>query len=132
MSEPIYLDTNVFLDLAMDRKGSGAACKILVRALKCDYTIIASNWLQKELDKHSSPQMTKMWFTSLQKKNKLTVVEATDNDVEEAMKIDPDHFQDPLHAILAKKGGAKILVTRDLQGYAKCRHLLRIVFTEGL
>ncbi len=131
MSEAIYLDTNVLLDYFLKRRGSGTAYRILMRSLKCEYTLIISDWLLTELHHYADPKETKAWFNSLIAKNKVIKIAVTDNDFVDARKID-EHFQDVLHAILANRAGAKKLVTRDMQGYVKCRHLVDPVFPEDV
>jgi predicted nucleic acid-binding protein len=131
MSEAIYLDTNVFLDYFLKRRGSDTAYRILMRSLKCEYNIVVSDWLLKELHKYASPQETKTWLATLAAKNKIINIASTDADFEEARRID-EHFQDPLHAVLAHKAGAKILVTRNIWDFRSCRHLIKPVFPEDI
>ncbi len=131
MSEVIYLDTNVFLDYFMGQRGSHTAYKILTRSLKCEFRIVISDWVLNELKHYASPQQTKMFFNSLSKRDKIVKVSAEEKDFKEAKKIS-EHFQDPLHAILANKAGAKKMVTRNIQDYRDCRHLVEIIFPENI
>ena len=132
MSESIYLDTNIYLDYFLDRRGSETAYRILKRALDCEFVLVISDWLLVEMGKYAELNETKTWFNTLKKRNKVLMVSSDEKDLADAKAIDADHFQDPLHAILANKAGAKRLVTHDIRGYVKCRHLVKIVFPEDV
>lgn len=131
MFEIIYLDTCVFLDYFMQQRGGSTAYNILMRALKCEFNIVVSDWLLVELKHYANPNQTKVFFASLSKRNKIIKVSTSDKDKEEAKKIS-EHFQDSLHAVLARKAGAKKLVTRNIQDYRNCRHLIEVVFPEDV
>jgi len=131
MSEAIYLDTNVYLDYFMARRGSDIAYRILKRSLDCEFSLVISDWVLSELGRYAGSAETKMWFAALKGRNKIITVSHSEEDVEAAKKIS-NHYHDPLHAILAKKAGAKKLVTRNMQDYLKCTHLVNPVFPENI
>ncbi|MBI2139909.1 hypothetical protein HYU14_03220 [Candidatus Woesearchaeota archaeon] len=62
-------------------------------------------------------------------KGKLIFVKEARGDREKAKSISP-HWQDPLHAILANKGNADYLATRNIGDFSECGELVKVVFPE--
>lgn len=133
MTKTIYLDTNVYLDYYFGRRGSEIAFQILFfRTPRCEFRIVVSDWVLKELELNGvDPEKTNTLFDWISKSGKMIRVYKTQKDIEEAKKIS-EHFQDPLHAILARKGGAEMLVTGDKRGFSCCRHLINAKFPEEI
>ena len=131
MSELLYLDSCVWLAYFLNQRGSDIAYNILMRTLRCDFRVVVSDWLLTELKKYASPQETKIFFNSLARRNKIVKVGSSEVDFGQAREID-EHFQDPLHAILANKAGASRLATWNIQDFGGCRHLVKIVFPEDI
>jgi len=133
MTKIIYLDTNVYLDLYFGRKGSLTTLRIFKRTLGCEFKIVFSDWNMYEITKSGVDlKELRIFFDSIDKRGKMIKVYRAENDVQEAKKISPEHFQDPLHAILAKKGGAELLITSDANGFNNCKHLVQTQLPENI
>ncbi|MBI5884789.1 PIN domain-containing protein [archaeon] len=123
MSERIYLDANVWLDYFEDRKDSirplgEFAFQVFKRALKCEFEIVASEWLLEELHKHANKELLKNILQELYQRHKLILEEITDNDIKEVNESDKQiHCEDLRHYVFCKNHAIKFLVSRD-------RHLL--------
>lgn len=132
----LYIDTNIYLDVLLDRKNiynkdiADPAMKIFYRAAKCEFNIVFSSWSSLELSRQIEPGSTTMLFSLIQKKIKF--IEHTKEDIEKAKTINPLHFQDALHGILAKKAKADLLVTRDLKGFECVKHLIKTSLPENV
>jgi predicted nucleic acid-binding protein len=133
MTKTIYLDTNVYLDYYFDRRGSETAFRILFfRTPRCEFKIVVSDWVLKELELNGvDSKKVNTLFDWIAKAGKLIKVFKTAEDIEVAKKIS-EHFQDPLHAVLARKGGSGVVVTSDKYGFNCCRHLVDTKFPEEI
>lgn len=139
MSQPIYLDTNIYLDYFLDRKNEFGkplgpiAWGVFKRAINCEFSIVVSDWLAWQLDKNMGSSQLTVLFTLLDSKRKIIRVKRMEDDVQQAKKYAVSNdIDDPLHAVLAKKGGAVCVVTRDLEGYACCKSLIEAKLPENL
>lgn len=131
----IYCDTNIFLDYFGSRKDrfrdlGEFAFQIFRRTLDCEFELIISDWLLYELKNYVPPEKLKEFLEEFKKKNKIIKINKTDEDIKKAKEIS-SHFQDILHQLLAKKAGAKYLLTRDIQGYVVMEGL-EIKFPENI
>jgi predicted nucleic acid-binding protein len=127
----VYCDTNVYLDYFLNRKHANHSFSVFSESLSCKFKIAISDWVLYELKSYLNPEATTILFGELKKKNKFVIVQKTDADIEQA-KTFSKHFQDPLHAILAKKAGADVLVTRNIQDFVCVSHLIDIKFPENI
>ena len=131
----IYCDTNLFLDHFGSRKDrlrdlGDFAFRIFRRTLDCEFELIISDWLLYELKNYVPPEKLKEFLEEFKKKNKIVKIYKADEDIKKAKEIS-NHFQDMLHQILAKKAGAKYLLTRNIQDYIKMEGL-EIKFPENI
>jgi predicted nucleic acid-binding protein len=107
----IYVDTNVFLDYLLERKNkqgkdlSKPAFEVFKRTLNCEFYIILSNHLLSELHRNIAEKDTYMLLQWLKKK--IITVE------NEYFDISGDNKSDTKHALLALKGDADFIVTRN-------------------
>ena len=131
MASLVYLDTCVLMDYFQDRRGADVSWNILLRSLDCEFKLVLSDWLVCELEQYVPPSDLKVFFQLFKTKDKFVLVRHTAEDVTHAKAIS-DHFQDPLHALLAKKAGADILVTKNVAHFANCRSLIKVVFPEDV
>ncbi|MFH0862734.1 MAG: type II toxin-antitoxin system VapC family toxin [Candidatus Altiarchaeota archaeon] len=131
MVKLVYLDTCILMDYFLDRRGSDVAWDILSRSLNCEFKLVLSDWLLCELEQHVPSAGLKGFFGLFRSKDKFVLVRHTPEEVVQAKAIS-DHFQDPLHALLAKKAGADLLVTANIQHFASCRDLVKAVFPEDV
>ena len=122
MSILIYLDTNIYLDFLLDRKGKDGKPfgeiteKVFDRVIACEFVIVWSDWIIYELDRTIGLEKLTMMYEILKAKNKIVRIKYNQEDVENA-KRKSAHFQDALHGVLAKRAGAKILVTRNITDF---------------
>jgi len=136
MSKPrIYCDANIYLDLFESRKDhfrdlGEFAYQLLKRTLDCEFDLIVSDWLLYELGKYVSEEKMTEFFSDYKQKNKIINIKYTGDDMKVAKHISP-HFQDALHQLLAKRGGAKYLVTRNVKDFDYDKEL-QIVFPENI
>ena len=115
----LYFDTNVILDALLERKNkygrdiSLPASKLLFQIVECKHYIVISNWAKRELGKHI--KNVNSLFALI--KPKMHTVNYTEEDVEEAKRRSPEHYEDALHGILAHKAGADFIVTRNVTDF---------------
>lgn len=135
MSELIYIDTNVYIDYFLNRKDKfrplgDFAFELLRKSLDCKYTIIISKWVLDELGFFISEKEITELIQWMESKEKVIFIMTSKEDVLEAKK--KAHWQDALHAILAKKANANYLVTRNIKDYSNFSDVLNIVLPENL
>ena len=125
----LYVDTNVFLDyLWTDRKHHKEAADFFIKVIEEKHVTIISTWTTKELHKYVKPEEYTMLFKFLGKY--LEPITYTEEDIQEAKKISPDHFQDALHGLLAIKAKSDWIVTRDASGFRCVRELIKTKLPE--
>lgn len=111
------------------------AFQLLKRTFACEFRILVSDWLLQELEKNGlGPDKLGTLLNRLDDMGKLQTIEATDQDIREARDAAPSlktHWHDYLHAILARKGNAEFLVTRDTKDFEGLR-LIKTVLPERL
>jgi len=132
----IYVDTNIFIDAITGRANkygkdlSTPAGKMFYDSMSCKYHIVISTWTLQELYRTVDSTEVSMLFQMIKKK--IITVEHTDKEIEEAKKLNSDHFQDALHGLLAVKAGAECIVTRNLSDFACVSHLIQAKLPEQL
>ncbi len=137
MSRKIYLNTNIYLDYLLERTNrygdDRSACAFLVfhRTFLCEFDIVLSDWCAEELLHTIQPDQVLFLMELLKAKKKLFLVKCSESDREYAKTLS-SHYQDPLHAILAKKGDAEFIVTRDKKGFTCCKHILEAYLPEEI
>lgn len=134
MSLKVYCNVNIFKDYADERVDNirplkDFAFEFFRRGWNCEFKLIVSDWLMKELRNNLKEEKIQEILKPFEEKDKLIFVKEEKGDREKAKSIS-GHWQDPLHAILANRKDADYLTTRDIQGYAGCEHLVKIVFPE--
>lgn len=123
MGKPrIYCDANIYVDLFEDRRDKirplgEFAFQLLKRTLDCEFDLIISDWVLYELKQYVKPEKLSDFLEEYKKKNKIIKISRTPEDIK-AAKSKSEHFQDALHQILAKRAGAKYLVTRNIQHFS--------------
>ncbi len=140
MAELIYLDTNIYLDYWENRSDKmrplgDYAFNVLKRALKCEFIIITSNLVFKELDGKISNLAIENIFNKLDATNKLERISQHETDIVKAREIAKTrntHPADVLHAILAKRAGAKYLITRNQADFEELDFIIEAVFPEDI
>lgn len=121
MSEVIYVDTNVWISLVKEEKDhlrpiSDFSFKLFQSVCDCNFTVLISNFMLQELEHKLSPKEIENMLRPLYSLNKIVHITSSKEDIVFSKKV--AHWQDRLHEILAKKGGAKYLVTRNLKDFS--------------
>ena len=116
--------TNIYVDFLEERvawtgrKLGNEAWEVFFRVLKGEYTLIVSDHLDRQLEKHLSKKGKAAELFLLIKKHVVKVyTEPADKTEAERILQPPGDFEDALHVILAKKGGARILVTQNISDF---------------
>lgn len=113
----VYVDTNVYLDYLLERRNrvgadlSDVAFGVFAKAASCRFHIVVSDHVLNEIYDVIEPGEIEMLWTMLGKKAVLLRTDA--HDLLAARSV-PTHFADALHVVLARKGGAEVLITRNV------------------
>ena len=122
MSEKLYIDTNVIIDVIEDRKNafgkdiSTPSFDVFLKASNCKYYLIISSWTLFELRKRCSADMA--FFFSMLKK-KILKVEHTSADEESAKNRSKENFADAIHLVIAERLRADYIITRNVADFEK-------------
>ena len=120
MSKLLYIDTNVWISLFKEEKDylrpiSDFSFELFRRALNCEFDIVISTWLLKELVLTRYSKDSDRVIQEFRSKHKVVFLQTSKEDYALAKK--EKHWQDRLHEILAQKGNADFLVTRNLKDF---------------
>ncbi|MFH1649094.1 MAG: PIN domain-containing protein [Candidatus Woesearchaeota archaeon] len=132
----LYLDTNILIYAIEDSKNrfgkdiSSSSALLLSDAITCKHEVVISSWTLKELHGLHKLDQSRMILKMLQKKT--IKVEHTHKDIDLATKMNPNHFQDTLHGILALKSGAECIVTRNVRDFVAFSDNILIAKPEEL
>lgn len=121
----VYVDSNVFLNVWFEEllRLSPAfyySRRLLDAILECRFRLVISDLTVKELSRKTNlPKETiiEEYLKPYEMVGKLTIIEATKENIREANEISRRHrlhASDALHALVAKNEGC-ILVTRDVE-----------------
>lgn len=128
----LYVDSNVYLDFLLDRKNkqlkdlSEKAYILFRRSGSCEFKIILSDHVLRELDKHMNLSETTSFFKLLEKKIIKVKMKKSDEEKAKSLKT---HYEDALHIVLAKKAKADVIVTRNKVDF---KHLFETYLPEEL
>jgi len=140
MDELIYIDSNVYLDYLENRVDrlrplGEFALRLIQRALECEFKIIISSLVIEEVEKHVTRDRVDAITDDLKGVGKLIRIEITLEDekkAKELIKTKDTHFKDALHAVLAYKTNAKVLVTRNIKDFADLQDLVDVKLPESI
>ena len=132
----VYCDANIFIDYFRDRSDGirplkDFAFNFFSKGWNCGFGLVVSDWLLTELRSHLTEVEIEDILSVYRDKKKLITVNEQEGDRMRARKIS-SHWQDPLHAILAKRAGADFLVTRNIRDYGECGHLVKVMLPESI
>ncbi|MFH0986957.1 MAG: hypothetical protein V1911_02800 [Candidatus Micrarchaeota archaeon] len=118
----LYFETSILIDY-IESKGakSKVVLDLIMRALRCEFEIVISDFTILEAIKKEQPSKFEMMFEVIKAKNKLVMVLKNAEDFEKAKRLEKQygiHWHDILHCLLAKKAGADYVVTRDRHFWA--------------
>ena len=131
----IYVDTNVYLNLFKLEEGrwhnfTDVAVELFNKVRQGEYTLVISDWVIKEFSKKRDRQEIEKVLKEISKDN-LVEIETTVEDKQKARNISSENYPDALHVVLAMKGKAIYLVTRD-SDFEEFGNLIEIRFPEEL
>ena len=111
------VDTNIFMDLAFERgEFNDSAFRFFNDTLSCKHKIFLTEAVIYELNKKNLiEKLDELILNKLRKKDKLTIVDASIEQISNANKISTQQnlpFADALIALLAKENNC-VVVTRD-------------------
>lgn len=109
----LYLDTNVIIDIMENRDSS--SYDLLLRSLLCQYKIVLSSTVWKELGRTGHEQERHTFVKLLENNRKVIFVHHEPQDLVDARTV-PTHAMDALHYVLARRH-ADALVTRNLKDF---------------
>lgn len=125
----IYVDTNIYLDLFLGRKGryidfDEAARVLFVRAKSCEFEIIVSGAVVMECRRvvPASGEQLRSLRSFLD--SKAIPVAVTPEDLLRASSFDT-HPEDALHIAIAVRMGAEAIVTRNVRDFSSAPILVR-------
>lgn len=135
----VYCDTCIYID-ALDLNPEGSRDRIrplsdlawsfFSRVEEGKYVLVTSDWVFEEFKQViGSDEKIRALVDAI--KNKVNITR-TQEDIREARKLSQKNFPDALHVILAKKAGAFILTTRNLNDFAEFSDLIEISLPESL
>ena len=130
----IYVDTNVYLDLFKGRTSKyldlGAFAAHLFSAVReKKYQLVISDWVFDEFCKYGDRKDLQKLISGL---GDVVSITRTSEDDRKARQLSKTNFPDALHVILAKKGEAVYLVTRNINDFAEFQHVIEIATPEYL
>lgn len=134
--DKLYVDTNIYRDLFEGRKDKFRdlgefALNVFRKIREGQYSLVISDWVIEELRKGNHEDRINEFIKSFESDKVIKIVR-TDEDEKQARDLSKSNYPDALHVILAKKGNAIYLVTRNIQDFAEFRNLIEIKIPEEL
>jgi predicted nucleic acid-binding protein len=134
----VYVDTSVILDYIEQRIGKHGeplgeyADRFFINAVIRHFEVILSTKVLEELYGHVAAVRTTMLMTWLKKESELKIVKYNPDDLIAAQKLDADNRNDALHALLANRAKADVLVTRNIKDFVKFSFLVKPELPENI
>lgn len=133
----IYIDTNIFIDYLLGRKDKFRdlgliAFEFLRRIVEEEHEIIISDLLIKELEFNVEKNKIKDLISWLSENNEIIKMKTEKDDKIHADIISKEtklHYSDCLHSVLAKRGKADIIVTRNIKDFP---NIIKTILPESL
>ena len=140
MARLIYIDTNIYLDYLENRTDKMRplgefAYTVFKRALGCEFKIIVSEHLLDELEKFVTEQEIGFVLGKIKSAGKEVPLEVLESDIQKANALAAQRkvpWPDTLHAVLAIRGGAECIVTRNKKDFDPFSDLIEAVFPEEI
>ena len=113
MVKKVYCDTNIFIDFFDKRTDrlrplNQFAFQFFSKGWNCAFSLVVSDWLLEELRRHLKEEQIQEIFEMFKSKNKLIFIKEEQGDRIKAYELS-NHWDDALHAVLARKAGADFL-----------------------
>ncbi|MBI2129603.1 PIN domain-containing protein [Candidatus Woesearchaeota archaeon] len=139
-NEPIYLDTNIYIDhfesrIDRLRPLGEFAYNLLRKSMECEYRIIISNLVIDELEFAGFKEKIRELIQDLMALDKVIAVEVTAEDEEKTRKIRKERnttFNDTKHAVIANRVNVKFFVTRNMEDFVELQDLVKLKYPENL
>ena len=113
----LYLDTNIIMDFLLGR--NEPSCELMDDTMRCLHDVLVSDHALRELRRHGLDG--EVFLKVLRACGKLSTCSATPEDAVLAEKESGTHRADALHAILAKRHAADIIVTNNIKDFRTIR-----------
>ena len=132
----VYVDTNPYIDVFEDRKNhlldlGELSFQMFRRIRENKYELVVSDWLEKELENNEHLDEYEDFIKELGGEGvKIYKTETDIKDKEEANKY--QNKADALHAILARKMNADILITRNDKDFIEVQDIIEIGWPREL
>lgn len=116
----VYCDSNVYLDKLRDRDDPIRPLKTFAEEFfaageNCSFELLVSDWLFDELTNHVDEAAVETVLKPFRQQEKLSEASKEAADEKRAQSFtNPD---DALHAVIAERAGADVLVTRNVRDY---------------
>ena len=136
----IYIDTNIYIDY-FDGRSDGIrplgefAYNLLRRTFECEFVIIISGVILKELEYNTYEEKGRKLIKDLKEKNKIIEIKPDIKDVNLARNISKQrktHYNDTLHAVIANRMKVEYLVTRNIKHFSELLDLVDVCYPESL
>jgi len=137
-SEPIYIDTNVYIDHFQNRVDKlrplgEFAFNSIRKSVECEYRIIISSVVLDELEYNGYAEDIKELTKNLKALNKITYTEESEEDIKRVRMFGlKSSINDAKHAVIAIRSKAKYLVTRNIKDFEMFQNLIKIRYPEEL
>ena len=132
----VYVDTNTYIDCAEDSRTlfgkplGPRALKFFMRAARCEFDVLISGKVKKEILGNRKDAEMAMLAALIEKK--LRTVDISPEDLAAAQKLDETNTADALHALTAKRHGAKYLVTSNKEHFLPFSRLVLPVYPDEI
>lgn len=133
MTLKVYCDTNVYLDFFLERDTtlvphSQFAWNIFSLAYQRKIILIYSDHLEFQIKKELGDKwkLAQGFFRDLKDRNAVEEVKVTDEIRKESKRYLPNR-EDAIHALLAIKTNASVLVTRNIGDFEPFKQTIKIV-----
>ncbi|MBI5222817.1 PIN domain-containing protein [Candidatus Micrarchaeota archaeon] len=127
----IYVDTNVYLDYLKNRSNKFGkplgedAWRVFARVLNGKFQLVVSSFVLEELYRQIEPTESALLF-EIMKENVIPAIYSSEEKMR-AKTLNPDHWQDALHAIIANREKVDYLVTQNFVDYIPYSALVNTV-----
>lgn len=136
----IYLDANIYMDhfdgrVDKLRPLGEFAFNVLRKTFECEFKIIFSGLILKELIYNSYEEKIKGLIKELKEENKIIRIKVLKEDINKAKEIIKGrntNFNDTLHAVVANRMKVKYLVTRNIKDFEELQDLVKVCYPENL
>ena len=123
MNDPVYVDTNVFMDFFLNRDSS--AYLFFEKAFSCKYKIIISDAVIREFCNYCKRSELENFICIARAMDKIEVIVSTKEDHIEANALRHiTHYADALHKVLAKRRNVVYFVTKNVKDFREFRDIV--------